>query len=479
MADQLPGFEKVEIITTKGLGLDTSPKRDYSTDHAVVPWLGDVQVAIDVPRPQVSALTLLQEWSVAFQEWADGLNSARTRRAYMEAWRDFLTYAGNIAWDFYHFEPSQWFMELVRACGRGPWELDGGDVTRWANSMKSDLDAKPYTGEVHGNTKTLTFHHPTCPSGGRIPDLRRVTFPSAGDATQAGYRYCGKCRRTITQGAKLSDATRQQKMAAVSSFYVFACRRERYLAGHRTTLANFNPVLSAPRVKTIRKTRQIKYLTQAQVDAFMDALKRDCTTVEGRRNYALFFFYLMTGRRNKEIRTLTKGRITEAMVEGEDLKQYYWEGKRSSGWAIIHPDVWMAIQVYLQAAGRPWDTLTPEDCIFVALNDSASRLPTVAQFTPGTQPLSERTVGELFHSYIAKAGIETEGLTVHSLRHTVAMTMRKNKFDVRDIQNQLGQNSIASTEKYLHDLESANPAEWNDLGQLFSFTKKHAAQGGK
>lgn len=453
LSEPLPGFDKVEVI-------DLTP-----APAALVPLFGNAQVGLaHSTGPEVSVFSLLREWSMAFQEWSASLNSVHTRAAYLAAWRDFLTHAGGIAWDFDHFPVEEWFGELMRACSRGPWELDGGDVTRWANQMKAE---RPYVGEVVANaTRRKTFHHPDCNAAARIPDARRITFPNADAATQAKYGYCSKCKRQLKEGAGLSDATRQLRLAAISSFYGFACRREIYIAGKRLPLSNFNPVLNVPRPTQIKKVRQIKYLSRPQVDAFMNAIARD--TVEGLRNYALFFFYVSTGRRNREIRTLRKRDFREA---GDKL-QYYWQGKRSDGWDTVPDPVFDALKVYLKAAARPWETLDEDAFIFVSLNDCANRFPGQQAWKPRQTAISGRQVGELLHIYVRKAGIEVDGLTVHSLRHTLSMAMREHGMDVRRIQKRLGHKSVATTEKYLHDLEGASDADWGELGELFNFNRQ-------
>jgi len=470
VSDLLPGFEKVKVIDVAA-GFDTPANNGRATQPAggeVIPWLGNVRGGGEVAGgPEVSAFSLLREWSAAFQEWAAGLESNHTRAAYLAAWRDFLTYAGGIAWKFEHFPTEEWFGEFMRACNRGPWEVDGGDVNRWANHMKAE---RPYSGEVVGNGRAgargKTVHHPGCAAAGRIPVERTVRFGSAVEAVEAGWGYCSKCKRQLKEGAGLSDATRQLRLAAISAFYGFACRREIYIAGRRLPLSNFNPVLNVPRPNQIKRVRQIKYLSRAQVDAFMNAIERN--TVEGLRNYALFYFYVSTGRRNREVRTLRKRDFREA---GEKL-QYFWRGKRSEGWDTVPEGVLEAMRAYLKAAGRAWESLDEDDFIFVSLSDCANRFPGQEGWKPGKNAISGRQVGELLHIYVRRAGIQVEGLTVHSLRHTLSMALFEKTKDVRRVQKRLGHKSVATTEKYLHDLEGASDADWEELGEMFKFTDR-------
>ncbi|GAI19317.1 unnamed protein product [marine sediment metagenome] len=49
-----------------------------------------------------------------------------------------------------------------------------------------------------------------------------------------------------------------------------------------------------------------------------------------------------------------------------------------------------------------------------------------------------------------ECGIYRSGLTIHSLRHTYAESLRKNKIDLPTIQTLLGHKSLETTAKYLH-----------------------------
>jgi len=48
------------------------------------------------------------------------------------------------------------------------------------------------------------------------------------------------------------------------------------------------------------------------------------------------------------------------------------------------------------------------------------------------------------------SGVYRQGLTIHSLRHTYADTLRKKGYDFSVIQELLGHKSLDTTVKYLH-----------------------------
>lgn len=51
---------------------------------------------------------------------------------------------------------------------------------------------------------------------------------------------------------------------------------------------------------------------------------------------------------------------------------------------------------------------------------------------------------------IKKVGYIRSGLTIHSLRHTYAESLRKNNIDLATVQTLLGHRSLETTARYLH-----------------------------
>jgi site-specific recombinase XerD len=258
----------------------------------------------------------------------------------------------------------------------------------------------------------------------------------------------------------LADSTISQRLAAVSSFYRFAC--ERYTLADQQTLHNFNPALTVERSK-VAPYRQAVYLTLQQVKAFLEAISLD--KPQGLRNYALFLMYIATGRRNAEVRTLTWGDFRPSTVAQDEktIYQYYWKGKGKQGWDECPASVMQAIEAYLRAVDR-WEGLQAGDYIFTALTSSARLFPHVDEFEPFKQPLSASEVRRQLHKYAKKAGIDVAYLTVHSLRHTNAMLLKTvARADLSRIQERLGHSSSKTTENYLHALEGGSNPEWRTI----------------
>ena len=256
--------------------------------------------------------------------------------------------------------------------------------------------------------------------------------------------------------SKLSDATIQQRVAAISSFYQYALEEYEVTKadGSKGPLFNRNPAASKSLRPTVEAFSGVSALRGDQVNALLRAIP--LSTVQGLRDFTLFIFYLSTGRRNSEIRTLQKKDFRQA---GE-MMQYCWRGKRKDGWDEVTPDVWEAMQIYLEAAGRPWDKLSDDGYIFTALTDSAKYFRGLKKMNPYAQPLSMRQVGALLKKYARRAGLDASKIHVHVLRHTTATLMDEAGFGLRDIQARLAHASLDMTSRYMDRIKGQKNTYW-------------------
>ena len=64
-------------------------------------------------------------------------------------------------------------------------------------------------------------------------------------------------------------------------------------------------------------------------------------------------------------------------------------------------------------------------------------------------PLARNTISKIVRRYVKQAGLKKH-ITPHSLRHSCATHMLKNKASLRHIQELLGHKSLETTQKYTH-----------------------------
>ena len=257
-----------------------------------------------------------------------------------------------------------------------------------------------------------------------------------------------------------SESTVQQRLAAVSSFFSYA--RQQYMDfvdGVEMPLHHYNPAKAVHRPK-VQAYGKAHPLSVESVKSLLNAIDR--TTAQGKRDYALILAFVLTGRRNSEVINLRWGNL-----EQRDGRIWYrWQGKGcTSGRYELPATVFLAITDWLSCSTRLED-LHPEDYIFTALSDHASRFPGV-EHDPG-RPLSSRYVRDLVKKYARAAGLDPDLIRVHDLRHTAAMLRAEAGDDVRLISSFLGHSDLRTTTRYLFQVGGRKDDSWGAVCEMLS-----------
>ena len=102
-------------------------------------------------------------------------------------------------------------------------------------------------------------------------------------------------------------------------------------------------------------------------------------------------------------------------------------------------------------------------------------VPTNALFiSRNKQRLTTRSIQNVIKKYVIKAGLNSENISTHKLRHTSATLMYKyGHVDIRSLQQILGHESIATTEIYTHvsNQKMKNAADNSPLANVKKLTK--------
>ena len=257
---------------------------------------------------------------------------------------------------------------------------------------------------------------------------------------------CQRWLASLTETG-LANTTIKTRLAAVSSFYNFACHKFEDTPGHY--LHNFNPasICQRPHINLYEKAQG---LNPEQTRALLKACNRQ--TVKGARDFALISFYLYTGRRRVEIARLKWADIRDGAEPG--AREYHYTGKGSkTAWRELPGPVWIALEFYLKQSGRIVQ-MQPDSPLFVATQH------------PGEieRPLAEITVNQILDRAASRAGLEH--VKVHGLRHTAAKLRRKGGYTLEQVSEFLDHNNIATTQIYLGALESKGDIGWRNVEAL-------------
>ena len=179
-------------------------------------------------------------------------------------------------------------------------------------------------------------------------------------------------------------------------------------------------------------------LTADQVRLLLQAIKRD--SLQGRRDYAIVALMVTGGLRDIEVAQAN----IEDMRQGPGGTVLYIQGK---GWDSKDEYISLAdpvedgIRAYLEARG----ILDGKAPLFASLSNNS---------TGGR--ITTRSISAIVKGHMRAAGIDSERLTAHSLRHTAGTLNLLNGGTLQETQQLLRHSNINTTMIYLHNLERAN-----------------------
>lgn len=179
------------------------------------------------------------------------------------------------------------------------------------------------------------------------------------------------------------------------------------------------------------------YLTTTQVGKLLAVPDR--STLKGKRDYAVMLLIITTGLRTVEIERAN----VEDMRSAGDNMALFVQGKghtEKNDYVKLAEPVEDAIRDYLAARGKT----EPQEPLFysIAHRNAGERMTT-------------RSISRLVKENLIAAGLESDRLTAHSLRHTAATLNLLNGGTVEETQQLLRHTNINTTMIYVHSLERA------------------------
>lgn len=215
--------------------------------------------------------------------------------------------------------------------------------------------------------------------------------------------------------AGLSPRTIARRLASLKSLfrYLRACE---YVPG--------NPLAPLPTPK--QRTRLPSCLTADECRRLLDATDHNHYFILAFRDKAILATFIYTGMRRGELLAL---RTRDVDFDAGVVTVNNGKGGKARVVPMCHE---------LIEPLRDWLELRPpcdHDALFT------TRL---------GQPLGKHGVQDAFSRAKAAAGIDREGVTIHTLRHTFATSLLENGADLVSIQRLLGHSSLDTTAIYLH-----------------------------
>lgn len=266
------------------------------------------------------------------------------------------------------------------------------------------------------------------------------------------------------QGQPPAPGTIGLRLSVIRSFYKFAShfkitgpdgQRQRLFVGELP-----GELLRAPKAESRPRGMQ-----PDEVKAFFSAIDR--STVRGKRDFAIFLFWLMSARRCREILDMNYGDIERSVVADGSLRRdawvYHWRGKNARNVydvAELPLNVKAAIDDYLLASGR-LVTIERDDPLFIATElPHGGGLP-----IDPYKHLATVTMSYAMAKYAKKAGLDRH-FTIHSFRHTSAQQRVALGADILEVNKLLRHKKLDTTLVYLNGLVSQADRRADQLANL-------------
>jgi site-specific recombinase XerD len=237
----------------------------------------------------------------------------------------------------------------------------------------------------------------------------------------------------------LKPSTINKKMSSLKSFYKFLCRRS-------VGIMTYNPFSTEEgalrRKNAISSYAQDKSLTDAEVEALFAAIpyKADRTIhkLQYERDYIILAFMLLTGCRREELVDIKIGDFMQS--DNKHVVRIKGKGEKER-LLIVPEDLYSKIVKYVRDRK-------------LSMNDYDEPFITRHQFQRGIRTrglwMSVHAVNEIVKKYVELAGLDTEKITPHALRHTFCTESLRAGAKLEDVQDLMGHSKIDTTRRYDH-----------------------------
>lgn len=228
----------------------------------------------------------------------------------------------------------------------------------------------------------------------------------------------------------LSRATRARRLASIRQLYRFA---------YEENLRTDNPAIQ---IKGPGRTKRLpKTLSIEEVDRLLDAARTYGRTETDRlRTTCQMELLYATGMRVTELVTLpvaaVRGDPAMILVRGKGEKERLVPLSAPAKETLA---IWLSHRDAIEEAAHLKSGTHPSSFLFPGRGRSGH--------------MTRQAFFLMLKGLAAKAGVQPETVTPHTLRHAFATHLLQNGADLRAIQMMLGHADLASTEIYTHVLE--------------------------
>lgn len=263
-------------------------------------------------------------------------------------------------------------------------------------------------------------------------------IPTVADFAQA---FASKRSEQSRLKGNISPATQNQRLAILSSFYLYAMKRRHITSG--------NPIDAVER-PSVEPYAQAQAIEHHELRQRLQAI--DITKAQGMRDLAILAVLLSTGRRVSEVSSLIR---KDVQVSGKQIKLNFHTKGAGNMRDTLSSDVSFILVRWLTLLyiGEFW-TMPEDTPLWVNIHHDSHR----------GEPLG-------YHGF---AGVVKHCLgtsKVHTTRHSFAILMEEANAKLTEIQQRLGHKNAATTGIYMNKLTIDRNVHADKLSEMLGLTR--------
>lgn len=192
-------------------------------------------------------------------------------------------------------------------------------------------------------------------------------------------------------------------------------------------------------IKALKIDRNHKkdYLTVNQVKDVMELINTD--TMQGRRDYAIFYLMVTCGLRDIEV---SRAKVEDMRLAGENMVLYIQgKGRQEKTEYVILPD---DVEKAIRASLNDRQNITDDSPLFCSLSNNSKG-----------NPLSVQSISGMIKTRLKRAGLNSDRLTAHSLRHTAVTLSLLGGEDIRNTRDFARHREVTTTMIYDHSINKS------------------------
>jgi len=255
------------------------------------------------------------------------------------------------------------------------------------------------------------------------------------DYTQIKKQHIEAYRRELVSAGLLAS-TIGVKLSVVRQFYKSALSRG---------MISANPVIDVRPPKDRRVIDKKKHLTDKQANSLLDALPPCDGSLKSFRDRAIVAMMLFQGLRRVEI---TRANTEDLQKTHNGDRRILVHGKGRDRLVYPREDTLALIDEYLSERAKRGG-MASEEVLIHQRNEVVT--PLFVHLSKSGKPLKRITrngVNSIIDGYFRVAGVKSEGISCHALRHSCGYMLYRETKDIRAVSDALGHLNIQTSAIY-------------------------------